>query len=125
MQAAGPVGIVQAGAVFIQVPESGIWTVEVSARDSDLGTPEGPQNFSLVVSGIVNGYTPDMISIDSLGGTDFVRGDSDIEGTAVSALEFTVFRESFDDWDLESSGWTISNTPAEPSSEFIDGVECF
>ena len=111
--------------VFIQVPESGIWTVEVSARDGDLGTPEGPQDFSLVASGIVRDYNPDMISIDSLGGTDFVRGDSDIEGTAVSSLEFAVFRESFDDWDLESSGWSISNTPEEPSSEFIDGVQFF
>lgn len=38
--------------VFIQSPEQGFWTVEVMGRTG--GIPQGPQDFSLVISGALN-----------------------------------------------------------------------
>ena len=49
--------------VFIQTPESGIWTVEVQGRTGDMA--QGPQDFSMVASGAARISSMGTINLDN------------------------------------------------------------
>ncbi len=91
--------------VFVQNPQSGIWTVEVYGRTGDVA--QGPQDFSLVVSG-------GMIPITSQGS---IQLDEELY-----AGEDTVMIQVMD-WDLNTNTNSPQTVVVDIDSDTETGVE--